>query len=107
VKKEKEFIRLLGPQERKLEDLEGSKDMIDVLHQVLLLWEKSRRDEMIKVLQETGYGKSEAFYRVAQAISETLPIESKEKKLLEGFTAGRERMTEDVKKVGRQARLDV
>jgi len=107
VKKDKEFVRLLGPQERKLEDLEGSKDMIDVLHQVLLLWEKSRRDEMIKVLQETGYGKSEAFYRVAQAISESLPNESKEKKLLEGFTAGRERMTEEVKKEARQARLDV
>ena len=98
---------MLGPQERKLEDLEGSKDMIDVLHQVLLLWEKSRRDEMIKVLQVTGYGKSEAFYRVAQAISESLPNESKEKKLLEGFTAGRERMTEEVKKEARQARLDL
>ena len=98
---------MLGPQERKLEDLEGSKDMIDVLHQVLLLWEKSRRDEMIKVLQVTGYGKSEAFYRVAQAISESLPMESKEKKLLDGFLAGRERMTEEVKKEGRQARLDV
>ena len=107
IKKEKEFIRLLGPQERKLEDLEGSKDMIDVLHQVLLLWEKSKRDEMIKVLQQTGYGKSEAFYRVAQAISESLPNESKEKKLLEGFTAGRERMTEEVKKEARQARLDL
>lgn len=107
IKKEKEFIRLLGPQERKLEDLEGSKDMIDVLHQVLLLWEKSKRDEMIKVLQLTGFGKSEAFYRVAQAISESLPNESKEKKLLEGFTAGRERMTEEVKKEARQARLDI
>jgi adenine-specific DNA methylase len=107
VKKEKEFIRLLGPQERKLEDLEGSKDMIDVLHQVLLLWEKSRRDEMIKVLQVTGYGKSEAFYRVAQAISESLPMESKEKKLLDGFLAGRERMSEEVKKEAKQARLDV
>ncbi len=107
IKKDKEFVRLLGPQERKLEDLEGSKDMIDVLHQVLLLWEKSKRDEMIKVLQQTGYGKSEAFYRVAQAISESLPNESKEKKLLEGFTAGRERMTEEVKKEARQARLDL
>lgn len=107
VKKEKEFIRLLGPQERKLEDLEGSKDMIDVLHQVLLLWEKSRRDEMIKVLQVTGYGKSEAFYRVAQAISESLPIESKEKKLLDGFLAGRERMSEEVKKEAKQTRLEL
>ncbi len=40
---------------------------------------KSKRDDMIKLLNETGYGESEAFYRVAQAISETLPKESKEK----------------------------
>lgn len=107
VKKDKEFVRFLGPQERKLKDFEGSKDMIDVLHQVLLFWEKSKRDEMIKVLQQTGFGKSEAFYRVAQAISESLPMESKEKKLLDGFLAGRERMSEEVKKEAKQARLDV
>ena len=107
VKKEKEFVRLIGPQERSLDDLEGSQELIDVLHQVLLLWEKSKRDHMVKVLQETGYGKSEAFYRVAQAISETLTNESKEKKLLDGFLAGRERLTEEVRRETTQTRLGV
>ena len=32
---------------------------------------------------------------MAQAISETLPIESREKKLLDGFLAGRERVREE------------
>jgi hypothetical protein len=73
-------------------------ELIDVLHAVLLLWEQSRRDDMIKLLNETGYGESEAFYRVAQAVSETLPNESKEKKLLDGFLAGRERVREEVRK---------
>ena len=49
----------------------------------------------------------EAFYRVAQAISESLPIESKEKKLLDGFLAGREQMSEEVRKDARQARMDI
>ena len=49
-------------------------------------------DEMLLALSQSGYGDSEAFYRVAQAISETLPIESREKKLLDGFLAGRERV---------------
>jgi len=107
ILKEKEFVRVIGPQERKIENLKEARDLIDVLHRVLLLWEKSKREEMIFVLQESGYGTSEAFFRVAQAISETLPIESKEKKLLDGFLAGRERVREEVERKTGQVRLDV
>ena len=105
ISKEKEFIRVLGPQDRKLEELEGSSKLIDVLHRVLLLWEKSKRSEMVSLLQESGFGKSEAFYRVAQAVSESLTLENKEKKLLDGFLAGRERLKEEVKKEHVQRRL--
>jgi hypothetical protein len=105
IKKEKEFIRLLGPQNRKLDDLDDPRDMIDVLHKTLLFWEQSKRVEMIQALAESSYGKSEAFYHVAQAISETLPNESKEKKLLDGFLAGRERVQQEVEKVEAQGRL--
>ncbi|MFN3739975.1 MAG: hypothetical protein ACK4TF_04805 [Thermodesulfovibrionales bacterium] len=52
-----------------------------------------------------GYGESEAFYRVGQAVSETLSNESKEKKLLDGFLAGRERVREEVRRVFKQGRL--
>ncbi len=105
ISKEKEFIRVLGPQDRKLEELEGSSKLIDVLHRVLLLWEKSKRSEMVSLLQESGFGRSEAFYRVAQAVSESLTLESKEKKLLDGFLAGRERLKKEVKKEQVQRRL--
>jgi len=105
VRKEKEFVRLLGPQGRKLDDLDDPRDLIDVLHKSLLLWEKGQRAEMVKALADRGFGRSEAFYRVAQAISETLPNESKEKKLLDGFLAGRERVQEEVEKEGRQEKL--
>ena len=101
IVKEKAFIRVLGPQSRKMDDLDDGVELIDVLHHVLLLWEKSQRDDMIRVLAQSGYGDSEAFYRVAQAISETLPIESREKKLLDGFLAGRERIRGEM----RQGRL--
>jgi len=105
VRKEKEFVRLLGPQGRKLDDLDDPRDLIDVLHKSLLLWEKGQRSEMVTALADRGFGRSEAFYRVAQAISETLPLESKEKKLLDGFLAGRERVQEEVEKEGRQEKL--
>ena len=105
IKKEKEFARLLGPQGRKLDDLEDPRDMIDVLHKALLLWEKGKRSEMLVALADRGFGRSPAFYRVAQAISETLPLESKEKKLLDGFLAGRDRIQDEVEKSGVQGRM--
>lgn len=104
IKKQSEFIRILGPQDRRTEDINNPSELIDVLHKTLLLWEKGKRDEMIKVLKESGYGNSEAFYRVAQAVSETLPKEDKEKKLLDGFLAGRDRIRQEVsrdKTIGR------
>ncbi|MFZ8832204.1 MAG: DUF1156 domain-containing protein [Thermodesulfobacteriaceae bacterium] len=99
IKKDKNYIKVLGPQDRRLEDIENmrDKDLIDVLHQVLLLWSKGRRDEMKRVLKETGYGENDAFYRVAQAISETLPNDSKEKKLLDGFLSGKDRLILEIK----------
>ena len=106
IKKEKEFVHVLGPQERKFEELEESNELIDVLHHVLRLWEKSESDKYIERLQLSGFGKSEAFYRVAQAISECLLIENKEKKLLDGFLAGRERIQREVKEE-KQGRLEL
>jgi len=101
IQKEKEFIRVLGPQDRRGESLFAQKkhtELIDVLHQALLLWEKSQRQEIVELLQESGYGQSEAFYRVGQAVSECLTNDDKEKKLLDGFLSGRERLKEEVKK---------
>jgi len=105
IKKDKEFIKMLGPQERQPEDLKNSNELIDILHATLLLWEKGKRVDMVKLLNKSGYGKGEAFYRVAQAISESLPLESKEKKLVDGFLVGKERLREEVRKETTQGRL--
>jgi putative DNA methylase len=96
IKKEKEFIKVLGPHERKIDELKNKDEMIDVLHLALLLWEKGKREEMKRLLSEKGYGKNEAFYRAAQAISETLTVENKEKKLLDGFLSGRQKLQEEM-----------
>ena len=104
IKKEKEFILVLGPQDRTLDDI-GNEEMIDVLHKVLLLWKAGRKEEIKDVLSETGYGRKESFYRVCQAISETLPIESKEKKLLDGFLGIKDKLVDEIKNIGKQKRL--
>ena len=110
IQKDKEFTRVLGPEERQIKEHEESsfvhlKEMIDVLHSVVLLWKKGKKDELMKILKETGFGNNDVFYRVAQAISETLPNTSKEKKLLEGFLSGKRRVSEESRKDSGQTRL--
>ncbi|MCK9266179.1 DUF1156 domain-containing protein [bacterium] len=100
IVKEKEFIKVLGPQDRDMqEEYKDPKELIDTLHYALLLWEKSKTDEMKRILSITGWGLKDTFFRVAQAISETLPIASKEKKLLEGFLSGRTRLIKEIKQI--------
>jgi len=105
IRKEKEYIRVLGPQDRNLNEIERPKDMIDVLHKAVLLWKGGERDEMISLLKESGFLGYEAFYRVAQALSMTLPDDSKEKQLLDGFLANRENLLMEGRKESVQRRL--
>ncbi len=105
IRKQKEVISALGPQERTTEELNGSNELIDVLHHALLLWERGKREEILTLLRDTGYGKSDVFYRVAQAIAESLSSDSKEKKLLEGFLQGRQRIAEDIRRESDQRKL--
>lgn len=86
--KEKEFIRVLGPNERKEKGLEESHDLIDILHNALLIWKKENRDDVEKFLEEKGYKNNEVLKRIAQAISESLPMENTEKNWLDGFLTG-------------------
>jgi len=104
IKKQKEFIEVLGPQDRDPEELKDSKELIDVLHLVLLLWKSGKEEDMKKILLETGYGERGAFYKVAQAISETLPMESKEKRLLDGFLTGKDKLIDEIKYIDRENR---
>jgi adenine-specific DNA methylase len=104
IRKEKEFIRILGPQERDLKEVKNN-ELIDVLHQTLILWKEGKRKEMKKVLANSGWGNRDAFFRVAQAISETLPIESREKKFLDGFLSGKEKILSEMKDKPIQRRL--
>jgi adenine-specific DNA methylase len=94
VKKEKEFVKVLNPKERAQDQafLKKGKfmSMIDVLHYVLVLWEKGEREKIKEVLNETGYARNETFWQTAQALSEILPEGDKEKQLIQGFLYGKE-----------------
>ncbi len=94
VKKEKEFVKVLNPMERAQDKSflkkTKSNSMIDVLHYVLILWERGEREKIKEVLSETGYARNEVFWQTAQALSEILPEGDKERQLLQGFLYGKE-----------------
>jgi putative DNA methylase len=92
IKKEKEFVSVLSAKERGRNFLEKRKfeSMIDVLHASLLYWEQNNRKAITELLEETGNQNNNAFWQVAQAISEVLPEGDKEKQMLQGFLYGRE-----------------
>jgi len=103
VKKDKDYVLVPSPQERfksepntpTLHHSSRPMLMIDALHRAVALWEKNRQSELQEHLAET-YGNNEAFWQVAQAISEVLPDGDKEKQSLQGLlysrkTYGRDR----------------
>lgn len=108
VKKEKEYVRVLGPKAR-AEDASSSRktkftSMIDVLHHIVILWERGNKEHIKEVLEETGYGGNEIFWQTAQAISEVLPKGDKEKQLLQGFLYGKEVYVKEAR--GKKTLLD-
>ena len=105
VQKQREYVRVVGPRRRDLKELADSHELIDALHLAVSLWEKNQQTEMIEALAASGFGGREVFYRVAQAIAESLPQQSKEKRLLEGFLAGRQRVQSEVGEVLQQGKL--
>jgi len=97
IKKEKEFIRVLGPQDRKIDEIKDEGEMINVLHKAVLLWRNGKKEELKTLLSKSGFGKNEYFYKVAQAIAETLPNGSKEKNLLHDFLSGKSRIEKELR----------
>lgn len=105
IVKRGEFIAVLGPDKRDLKSLEDSKELIDILHFVCISWKEGKKVKMKKIIKESAYGEGEALFKVAQAISETLPNKSSEKKMIEGFLTSRDRILQDIREDESQTKL--
>lgn len=91
IKKDKEFIRVLSANERGGNFLKQSTvNMVDVLHQALLMWAKNDRKAISELLSRTGHIGNDDFWRLTQAIAEVLPEGDREKQMLQGFLYGKE-----------------
>lgn len=90
VKKEKEFVTVLGPKDRMFTGKEKPDTMVDALHRAVALWEKGNRSKLQEMLAEAGYLRNEVFWQVAQAISDVLPERDRKKQSLQGFLYGKD-----------------
>ena len=89
IRREKTFIRVLGPQDRNVSTLSDSEELIDVLHHALRLWSSGERAAMIQRLARGRSGLNELIWNVAKEISAALPTDSRERLWLEGWCADR------------------
>ena len=60
------------------------------MHLTCQLWEVGQKAEISRLLGQTGYGQSGAFWQFCQATAECLLNGSKEKQLLEGLLIGKD-----------------
>ena len=86
IKKSGSKISVLGPKER--DEIKSPKNMVDVMHKCLLLWKNGQKEDILELLQQTGFKEEPAFKQYCQAIAECLLNGNKEKQLLEGFLMG-------------------
>ena len=103
VHKDKGFISILGPSDRHINDI-GTAEWIDILHRVVLLWKNNKRESMAEELKKSGLGGTDTFYKVAQAISESVPGSS-ESKLLDGFLSAKNQIVRDMHQDTGQTKL--
>jgi putative DNA methylase len=101
LKQSGETVRLLGPKERTgvsglgLADRTGmAAPIIDVLHRAAILWESGDRESLAKFLAEGARAREDQMRLVAQTLINILPDDDAERRLLEGFLAGRDVLPE-------------
>lgn len=94
LKQEKECVRLLSPDERKSVHGLGeiSRDgstpaVIDMIHRALNLWAGQEHGKLEEYLRTSGAATNGTFWTVTQALSNLLPLQSREKQLLDGLLA--------------------
>jgi adenine-specific DNA methylase len=108
LKQHGDKVRLLGPKQRKdlqhlgLPDRTGlAAPVIDVLHRAATLWESGDRQALAEFLAQGARTREERVRLVAQTLINILPDDDPERRLLEGFLAGRDLLPE----VPKQERL--
>ena len=87
VQKSGSKIKVLSPQDRKIEEIKDKHPMIliDALHKACLLWYAERGKELENFLSSTGYLNNPVFWETVQALSELLPLGDKEKMMIQGL----------------------
>ena len=92
---------MLGPQRRG--EVAEIHNMVDAMHRAAHLWERGQKADLNRLLGETGYGASGAFWQFCQAVAECLLNGNKEKQLLEGLLIGKENYMRESTEIAEKA----
>ena len=104
VQRDGTFVRVLGPHEREFTDIPTSDELVDILHHALWFWRKGKHEAMIQHLARGQVGLNEPIYTLAQAVSLTLPLDSQERRWLDGWLAVKEVIKEEIKSTLEEAK---
>lgn len=104
VKKSGSKISVLDSKQRK--DIKEIRNIVDVMHQAVRLWEEGKQDEINELITGSGYKTNPAFWQFCQAVAECHLIGNKEKQLLEGFLLGKEKYMRGERKDKGQKGMD-
>ena len=104
VQRDGMFVRVLGPHEREFTDIPTSDELVDILHHALWFWRKGKHEAMIQHLARGQVGLNEPIYTLAQAVSLALPLESQERRWLDGWLAVKEVIKEEIKSTLEEAK---
>ncbi|MCG9128543.1 DUF1156 domain-containing protein [Candidatus Poribacteria bacterium] len=96
IQQDKTNVKVLGPQARELDTLYESNELIDLLHQVLILWSSGKRELMIHSLVKESVGMNDLMWNVAQKISNVLSADSLERQWIEGWLADRDTIQREI-----------
>lgn len=92
LEQEKENVYLMGPEDRKKIHGLGEVDrdgtppaIIDMIHRAVNLWADQQYNKLDEYLKTSGATTNDTFRKVSQALSNLLPLQSREKQLLDGL----------------------
>src|SRR5256886_687685 len=94
LEQESANVHLLGPEDRK--DMHGLGETardgtppatIDMIHRAVNLWSSQDYPKLDEFLKSSGAASNDAFWRVTQALSNLLPMQSHEKQMIDGLMA--------------------
>ena len=68
------------------------------MHKAVHFWEKGKKNELDEFMNQSKIASQADFWQFCQAVSETLLVGNREKRLIEGFLLSMDKQRQEIKK---------